>query len=64
MTVREQIQREISKAPAGILRKILQVVVAEKHRRQPQVTITARMAEKALAKDWLRPEEDRAWRDL
>ena len=29
-----------------------------------KITNTALASEKALAKDWLSPEEDRAWKDL
>lgn len=37
------------------------------HARQGQGiehSVTARLSEKALAKEWLKPEEDRAWEYL
>ena len=32
--------------------------------KEPVVSETALMSEKSLAKEWLSPEEDEAWRDL
>ena len=42
----------------------LLAVIQERKVRYSQGTETYLLSESALAKDWLRPEEDEAWRDL
>ena len=39
-------------------------VIVEPTRPEPLHAATAIASERVLAKDWLRPEEDEAWRDL
>ena len=62
MDLREAIRKEIETAPESLLREILDFIRFLKVRRAAMET--AVMSESSLEKDWLRPEEDEAWRDL
>ena len=42
----------------------LLAVIQERKREHSEGMETYLLSESALAKDWLRPEEDEAWRDL
>jgi len=42
----------------------LVAVIRERGQRMSEGTETYLLSESALAKDWLRPEEDEAWQDL
>jgi hypothetical protein len=63
MGKRELIARELDRLPERDLDKLLALL-----QRINEARLDARMpalaAEAALAKDWLSPEEDSAWRDL
>ena len=34
------------------------------NKEEPKIPVTALLSEKSLAKEWLNPEEDEAWKDL
>lgn len=46
------------------LPEYLLTVIRERNRRLSEGLETYLLSESALAKDWLRPEEDEAWQDL
>ncbi|HET6248539.1 MAG TPA: hypothetical protein VFE47_12630 [Tepidisphaeraceae bacterium] len=63
MSVKEMLIEEIEQAPADVLGEVLDFVRflrTKGHDRHE----TAIASESSLAKDWLLPEEDDAWRDL
>jgi hypothetical protein len=68
MTTLETLIEEAEDAPEAILQEVIhylrylkaEEVVAERHAARDM----ARLSESALAKDWLKPEEDEAWQYL
>lgn len=64
MTKRELLIREIENAPDPWLDELLGFLrlLQEAPRRESMETAIA--SEAVLGRDWLRPEEDEAWRDL
>jgi hypothetical protein len=64
MNTKELLINEIEEVPEPFLAEVLDFVNFLKGkiaREKLNVTI---MSEPSLGKDWLRPEEDEAWRDL
>jgi hypothetical protein len=64
VTTKELLFSEIEQAPEPLLEEILDFVQFLKHKTQRPGLETALASEAVLAKDWLRPEEDEAWRSL
>lgn len=64
MTKKELLMRELSEVPEPLLEELLDFIRRLKSRRGPERLETALASESSLAKDWLKPEEDEAWRDL
>jgi hypothetical protein len=69
MTRIEALLTEAEDAPEELLEETLHFLRFLKSRRNPEILDIARvetmlLSESALAKDWLRPEEDEAWQDL
>lgn len=64
MTKRELLIRQIEEAPEPILDEIQEAIDLLKRVSPGEGRQTAVASETVLAKDWLRPEEDEAWRDL
>ncbi|RUT05914.1 hypothetical protein DSM106972_031200 [Dulcicalothrix desertica PCC 7102] len=64
MSTKDLLLKEIDQTPEYLLTEILDFVqfVKNKHL-QEKIEITI-MSESSLAKDWLKPEEDEAWKDL
>jgi len=62
MAVKDLIVKEIGKVPESYHAEILDFIYFLETKKQKMETMIAR--ESALRKDWLRPEEDEAWRDL
>jgi len=56
--------RELEALPEPLLQEVLDFVRFLKTRATQEKLDTAFLSETALGKDWLRPEEDEAWRDL
>ncbi len=56
--------QEIQKVPEPLLDEVLDFVRLLKARFTTGPTATAIASEASLAKDWLRPEEDKAWESL
>jgi hypothetical protein len=64
MTKRESIAKELEQLPDGLLDLLLDLVRCLRMHGRLERADTAVASEAALAKDWMRPEEDTAWRDL
>jgi hypothetical protein len=64
MTTKELLLNEIELAPEPLLAEVLDFVQFLKLKSQGSGFETARASEAVLGKDWLRPEEDEAWRSL
>lgn len=56
--------QEMDDLPSQFLREVLHFVQFLKTQATQESMETALLSESALRKDWLRPEEDEAWRDL
>jgi hypothetical protein len=63
MSKRELIDRELDRLPDQDLDRLLAFVQSLKEA-HADATMPALVAESALAKDWLTPEEDAAWANL
>ncbi|NDJ16036.1 DUF2281 domain-containing protein [Myxacorys almedinensis] len=64
MRSREQVIQEIEGMPDDLLDEVFDFlkVLQTKHSQEKfEVSV---LSESALARDWLRPEEDEAWQDL
>ena len=64
MSTKEALLQEIEKIPESVLDEVLDFVQFLRVRRPGAGRLTAVASESALAKDWLKPEEDEAWKDL
>lgn len=64
MQHREAVISEIKNLPESLLQEVLHFVRFLKSEAVQESLETALLSETALRKDWLRPEEDEAWRDL
>ncbi len=64
MAVKDLVLEEIEKVPEPYLVEILDFIrfLEAKDLERKMETVIA--SESSLKKDWLRPEEDEAWRDL
>ncbi|MDD1429264.1 DUF2281 domain-containing protein [Dolichospermum sp. ST_sed9] len=65
MTIKEQITQELEKLPEPVLQEILDFVqlLQTKYQQNKMLEITI-MSESSLQKDWLKPEEEAAWKNL
>jgi hypothetical protein len=64
MEVKELIAREIENVPEPYLMEILNFIRFLETRALEQKMELALASESSLKKDWLKPEEDEAWKDL
>jgi len=64
MTKRQTVQQAVEDVPDAYLDEVLDFVGFLKRRIARDAYSTAVVSESALTKDWLRPEEDEAWKDL
>jgi len=64
MTTKELILSEIEKIPEPLLEEVLDFIRFLETKVLEQKMETAIASESSLKKDWLRPEEDEAWRNL
>ena len=58
------ILKEIENIPEDYYKEILDFIRYLEYKRLESKAETAIMSESSLKKDWLRPEEDEAWKDL
>ncbi|MCZ7380568.1 MAG: DUF2281 domain-containing protein [Candidatus Methanoperedens sp.] len=61
---KELIFREIEQVPDSLVEEILDFIRFLKIKSQKEKLGTAIASESSLKKDWLKPEEDKAWQDL
>ena len=64
MSEKETAVHEVEELPVYLLEEVLDFIRFLKTRVAQERLETALLSETALQKDWLRPEEDEAWRDL
>lgn len=64
MSTRDLLLAEIEGAPEPLLAQVIDFVRFLKAQKAHERLETALLSETTLRKDWLRPEEDEAWRDL
>ena len=64
MGEKEVVIREIDDLPRTLLQEVLDFVRFLKSKSNKERLETALLSETALGNDWLRPEEDEAWRGL
>ena len=60
----EDIIHEINEVPESYLEEVLDFILFIKMKSQSNKMETMLMSESSLRKDWLKPEEDEAWKDL
>lgn len=63
-TLTKNIIEEIKDIPDEIAIEILDFIRFKKFRKESDKTLTHLASEDILAEDWLKPEEDDAWKDL
>jgi hypothetical protein len=64
METRDLIQKEIEVFPEPYLEEILDFIYFLKEKASKKGIETAILSESVLAKEWLSPEEDEAWKNL
>jgi len=64
MKTKELIQKEIEVFPEPYLEEVLDFIHLLKEKASKNRMETAILSESVLAKDWLSPEEDEAWKNL
>jgi len=64
MTVKDKLIEELATMPDGLVAELLEHARALRQRNGRGAREAAIAAEPMLARDWLRPEEDEAWKDL
>lgn len=62
--MKEQIAAEVAGVPEPLLGEVLDFVRFIRSRNESERLESAMASQSALAKDWLRPEEDQAWQTL
>lgn len=63
---KEKIQRILEQLPDNYVNEVLEYLLFLEFRRKNKITDKNSMllSEETLAKDWLTPEEDEAWKNL
>jgi hypothetical protein len=64
VNVKDRLERELQHVPEPLLEQVLDFLRFLKAQRTQERMEVTLLSEAALQKDWLRPEEDEAWRDL
>ncbi len=64
MSIREKILQETENTPDRILIEVLDYLQYLKVKHQQGMMETALLSKSILQEDWLKPEEEAAWRDL
>lgn len=64
MSKKELLIKEIKKAPDDLVGEMLDFLGYLRLKRIQELGATALASEDTLKKDWLRPEEDKAWAKL
>ena len=64
MTVEQLIAAEVKRIPEQLRREVLDFIRFLETKTIEEKTQTLIASESSLKKDWLKPEEDEAWKDL
>ena len=64
MTKKELLIKEVKKLPNETLDEVLDFIRFQQMKMLGEKSATYGASESSLKKDWLKPEEDKAWRDL
>ena len=64
MNIKEILISEIENTPEPVLSEVLDFVYFLKEKKHREKMDTAVVSEASLGKDWLRIEEEEAWKDL
>jgi len=64
MSKKDTIISELNNLPENLIEEILDYINFLKSKSLKKKTELALMSESSLRKDWLKPEEDKAWQDL
>ena len=64
MTAKEMIKNELDEVPELVLEEILDYIQFLKRKKLKVISETALLSEDSLKKDWMKPEEDLAWKHL
>ena len=64
MTTKQMILNEIKKVPEPMLGEVLDFILFLENKSRRKISETAVLSEASLAKNWLSPEEDKAWENL
>ncbi len=65
MSTEQDLMRELRSTPESLLSEVLDYVRYLKSKSLAgEARVTALASQEVLAKDWLSPEEDEAWKDL
>ena len=64
MSKKDTIISELNNLPENLIEEILDYISFLKSKSLKEKTELTLMSESSLRKDWLKPEEDKAWQDL
>ena len=64
MDKRELIVKELEHFPEPLLEEVISLIRVIKDKQKREKLSISILSESSLAKDWLRPEEDEAWKEL
>jgi len=64
MTIKERILQEIERVPESYLAELFDFIQFLESKALKSKIELAIASESSLAKDWLNPKEDKAWKDL
>lgn len=64
MTIKDKLIEELQTLPEALVAELLEHARALRAQDRRSARETAIASEPSLARDWLRPEEDEAWKDL
>ena len=64
MTQKDILLKEIEDTSDDLLKETLDYLLFLKYKRENEILETTLLSESSLAKDWLRVEEDEAWKNL
>lgn len=64
MSTKELLLKEVEQVPEAMLGEILDFARYLKAKKAQELIESALQSESSLRKDWLKPEEEAAWRDL
>lgn len=64
MAKREDVLQKINEIPEFLIEEVIDFIEFLKTKKVKEKFETTLLSEYSLAKDWLKPEEDKAWRNL